>query len=51
MQGVQGPQFGRHGLRGALEHDLIEFDELQRRDEPEDGGSARGCFFVGQTRA
>jgi hypothetical protein len=41
MRRVQSSQFGRHRLRRALEHDLIEFDELQGRDEPEDGRSAR----------
>ena len=46
VQGLKGSEFGWHRLRGALEHDLIEFDEFQRGDEPKNDRPVCGHVFV-----
>ena len=51
MYGVERAELGRHGLRGTIEDETVDLDELQRVDQRKNGGAATGHFDVRETRA
>ena len=51
MYGVERAELSRHGLRGTIEDETVDLDELQRVDQRKDGGAATGHFDVRKNRA
>jgi len=46
VYGVERAELGRHGLRGAIEDEAIDLDELQGIEQCEHDGAASGHFEI-----